>query len=101
MASQQAYAVISGLGMDEKIGFVHTDTLSQNVSKQMFLARVEERVSHWLKEATARAERLIAEHWDQVKGLAELLIRQEIVDGAELVRIMAEKPGAGEGGAHG
>lgn len=88
VATHQAYAAVASLGMDEEIGYVHTDTLSQNVSKQMFLTKVETRVSHWMREASAKAETLVEKHWDKVEQLASILIRQEIVDGVELEKIM-------------
>ncbi|MBI5557837.1 MAG: AAA family ATPase [Deltaproteobacteria bacterium] len=90
VATHQAYAAVASLGMDEEIGYVHTDTLSQNVSRQMFLSKVEARVSHWMKEAAAKAEVLVEKHWARVERLASVLIRQEIVDGAELEKIMKE-----------
>lgn len=88
VATHQAYAAVASLGMDEEIGYVHTDTLSQNVSRQIFLGRVEARVMHWMRQATDRAEELIGRHWQKVEELADILIRQEIVDGAELEHIM-------------
>lgn len=89
-ATHQAYAAVASLGMDEKIGYVHTDTLSQNVSKQIFLSKVENQVQHWIKEATDKATQLVEEHWPEIEKLAAILIQYEIVDGADLVRIMKE-----------
>ncbi|MFH1214972.1 MAG: AAA family ATPase [Pseudomonadota bacterium] len=88
VATHQAYVAVASLGMDEEIGYVHTDTLSQHVSQQMFLSLVEERVIHWMREATVKAQELIDKNWRKVEQLAEILIRQEIVDGAELEHIM-------------
>lgn len=88
VATHQAYAAVASLGMDEEIGYVHTDTLSQNVSRQIFVGRVEERVMHWMRLASAKSEEMLEEHWEKVERLAEVLIRQEIVDGSELARIM-------------
>lgn len=89
-ATHQAYAAVASLGMDEKIGYVHTDTLSQNVSKQIFLSQVEERVHHWVQEATDTATKLVEEHWARIEKLAAILIQDEIVDGADLERIMKD-----------
>lgn len=89
-ATHQAYAAVASLGMDEEIGYVHTDTLSQNVSKEIYLSKVEERVSHWMKEATVVAEKLVEQHWSKVEKLAANLISREIVDGSELEKIMKE-----------
>lgn len=89
-ATHQAYAAVASLGMDEKIGYVHTDTLSQNVSKQIFLSKVENQVQHWIKEATETATQLIEDNWPKIEKLAAILTEYEIVDGADLVRIMKE-----------
>jgi ATP-dependent Zn protease len=89
-ATHQAYAAVASLGMDDKIGYVHTDTLSQNVSKQIFLTQVEEQVQQWLKEATDRATQLVEQHWKRIEKLAAILIQHEIVDGADLERVMKE-----------
>ena len=89
-ATHQAYAAVASLGMDEKIGYVHTDTLSQNVSKQIFLSMVEERVHHWVQEATDTATKLVDEHWARIQKLAAILVQYEIVDGADLERIMKD-----------
>ena len=90
-ATHQAYAAVASLGMDEEIGYVHTDTLSQNVSKQIFLSKVEKQVQYWIKEATDKAIQLVEEHWPKIEKLAAILIQHEIVDGADLVRIMKDK----------
>lgn len=87
-ASHQAYTAIANLGMDEELGFVHADTLSRNVNRQLFREIVEKRVRHWIARARQRAEELVTAHWRQIETLAAILIRQEIVDGAELGKIM-------------
>lgn len=89
-ATQQAYAAVASLGMDETIGYVHTDTLSQNVSRQIFLSTVENQVQYWIKDATEKAVQLVDAHWPKIEKLASILIQHEIVDGADLARIMKE-----------
>lgn len=88
MATHQAYMAVANLGMDDELGNVQADTLCQNVSRQLFLRTVERRVQVWISDATAQAETLVARHWDKIQRLAEVLISQEIVDGAELESIM-------------
>ena len=90
MATHQAYLAVASLGMDEELGNVQTDTLCQNVSRQLFQKMVEKRVLVWISDATARAEELVAQHWDKIERLAQVLVSREIVDGAELEEIMAE-----------
>ncbi|MCX5869556.1 MAG: peptidase M41 [Deltaproteobacteria bacterium] len=90
-ATHQAYLAIANLGMDEELGFVHTDTLTHNVNPQFFREVVERQVRVWIDKATKRAGELVETNWQQIETLADILIRQEIVDGAELERIMNEK----------
>ncbi len=87
-ATYMAYSAIAGLGMDEEIGFVHIDTLQHHVDKSMFKELLEERIRHWIRDATAKAETLVEEHWLRIEHLAAVLIQQEIVDGAELDILM-------------
>ncbi|MFA6498885.1 MAG: AAA family ATPase [Desulfurivibrionaceae bacterium] len=93
-ATHQAYTAIANLGMDEELGFVHTDTLSRNVNKQLFQEVVERQVRLWIDKATKMAGELVKTNWQQIDTLANILIRQEIVDGGELEKIMQKKRGA-------
>ncbi len=92
-ATHQAYTAIANLGMDEELGFVHADTLSRNVNKQLFREVVERQVRLWIDKATKRAGELVETNWQQIDTLANILIRQEIVDGGELEKIMQKKRG--------
>ncbi len=87
-ATHQAYLAIASLGMDEELGFVHVDTLAQNVNKRLFQDQVENRVRHWISLATEKARELVDQHWDKIEKLAQVLLRREIVDGAELGKLM-------------
>ncbi|OIP50865.1 MAG: hypothetical protein AUK28_01225 [Desulfobacterales bacterium CG2_30_60_27] len=100
-ATHQAYAAVASLGMDREVGYVHTETLTQNVSRQFFLTQVETRVSSWINEATVKARELVERHWETIDTLAAILIRQEIVDGEELLKIMrADAKKGGKDAAH-
>ena len=90
-ATHQAYTAIANLGMDEELGFVHADTLSRNVNKQLFREVVERQVRLWIDRATRRAGELVESNWPKIDTLANILIRQEIVDGSELENIMGVK----------
>ena len=90
-ATHQTYTAIAILGMDEELGFVHVDTLSHNINPQFFREVVEGQVRIWIDKATKRAGELVESNWQQIETLADILIRQEIVDGGELERIMDEK----------
>jgi ATP-dependent Zn protease len=93
-ATHQAYTAIANLGMDEELGFVHTDTLSRNINKEFFREAVERQVRLWIDKATRKAGEMVEAHWQQIDTLANILIRQEIVDGGELEKIMQKKRGA-------
>jgi ATP-dependent Zn protease len=91
-ATHQAYTAIANLGMDEELGFVHTDTLSRNINREFFREAVERQVRLWIDKATRRAGELVGplaadEPWPTS-------CRQEIVDGGELEKIMQKKRGA-------
>ena len=89
-ATYLAYIAIASLGMDDVVGYVHADILRQNVSKQMFYRQIEEQLSRWIKDAAQKTESLVEKYWEKIEKLAEILVRQEIVDGAELEKIMKE-----------
>ncbi len=87
-ATRHAYMAIANMGMDEELGPIHFDTLAQNVSKQFFRQKIEKALSLWIGDATVKAEKLVARHWEKIEKLAAVLIKKEIVDGAELEIIM-------------
>jgi len=86
-----AYTAIANMGMDEELGFVHSDTLAHNVNPQLFRKVVERQVRIWIDKAKKTATELVEANWQKIETLADILIRQEIVDGSELERIMDKK----------
>jgi ATP-dependent Zn protease len=87
-ATHHAYVAIANLGMDGELGFVHADILGRNVNKEFFREVVESRVRFWIDKATKKAGEMVEANWQQIETLAGILIRQEIVDGGELEKIM-------------
>jgi ATP-dependent Zn protease len=61
------------------------------VNQQLFREVVERQVRLWIDKATKKAGELVETNWQQIETLADILIRQEIVDGGELERIMDKK----------
>ena len=61
------------------------------MNQQLFREVVERQVRLWIDKATKRAGELVDTNWPQIETLADILIRQEIVDGGQLERIMDEK----------
>ncbi len=48
-----------------------------------FFREVEGQLRSWIDKATKRAGELVEINWQQIKTMADLLIRQVIVDGGE------------------
>ncbi len=86
-ATFQAYTAITNLGMDKELGFVNIDSIV-SVDSTFLQKRIEERLLHWIETAKKRAERLIADHWDQIEKLAQLLMEKEIVEAEELEKLL-------------
>ena len=87
-ATMEAYNAIASFGMDEELGNVQITVLNQNVSESLYREKIEERVQKWIDEATAKTELLVDRYWEKIERVAAQLIEKEIVDGAELKRIM-------------
>ncbi|BCD60213.1 MULTISPECIES: AAA family ATPase [unclassified Nitratiruptor] len=87
-ATWEAYNLVATFGMDESLGYIHIDTLMQNVSKELFNDIIEERVAYWIEKATNDTIELIETHWEKIEKVASTLIEKEMIDGAELKKIM-------------
>ncbi|SMC09849.1 AAA family ATPase [Nitratiruptor tergarcus] len=87
-ATWEAYNLVATFGMDEEIGYIHIDTLNQNVSKELFKKKVEERIAYWIEKATKETKQLVDKHWDKIEKVAQALIQKEMIDGEELKKIM-------------
>ncbi len=87
-ATWEAYNLVATFGMDEKIGYIDIDTLTQNVSKELFVKELQERISHWIDKATKKSQELVEKHWEKIERVAAELIKKEVIDGEELRRIM-------------
>ncbi len=87
-ATWEAYNLVAVFGMDEKVGYIHVDTLNQNVNKEFFKNLVEERIAYWIDKATKRAQELVETYWDKIEKVAQELIKKEYIDGEELKKIM-------------
>ncbi len=89
-ASFQIYAAIANLGMDRELGFINIDSIA--ALDNYFLSRqIEKRFLHWMDVARSYTEKLVDEHWGTIESLAQKLIKQEIVEGDELSKIMGKE----------
>ncbi len=90
-ATWDVFNAIANFGMDEEIGFIHIDTLNQNINRSLFKEKLEKRISSWIKEATEKTRILVDKYWDKIEIVAKELIKREIIDGNELKKIMENK----------
>mgnify|MGYP001618322963 CR=1 FL=1 len=86
-ATAQAYFAIANLGMDDELGYISINLISNNINKILY-RQIEERLLDWIKSATCQTEDLVEKNWDKIMSLAELLISKEVVEGSELEQIM-------------
>ena len=87
-ATWEAYNLVAAFGMDETIGYVHIDTLTQNINKNLFADMIEKRIAYWIELATQETKKLIEAHWEKIVKVANALIEKEMIDGEEIKRIM-------------
>ena len=95
-ATRYAYFAIAHYGMDDELGYVNINGIpnlsseTQGVTDTSFLeAQIQTRVDAWLKEAQVKTAALIEEHWEKVTALSLLVQEKEIVNEAELLKLMA------------
>ncbi len=87
-ATWAAYNLIAAFGMDEEIGYIHIDTLVQNVDRDLYKSQIEERIAYWIKKARQKSEEMVVAHWEKIEKVAQALIQKEMIDAEELKRIM-------------
>ncbi len=86
MATSYAYYGVANLGMGDKTGYVNIEN-----NKTLFTAKIEEDVQTWLNEARQRTVELVQKHWKSIVTLAALLEKQEIVNEAELLKLLGQE----------
>ncbi len=87
-ATWEAYNLVATFGMDEEIGYIHIDTLIQNVDRDIYKDILEKRIRFWLKKARKKSEETIERYWPKIEEVAQALIQKEMIDAEELKRIM-------------
>lgn len=89
-ASLQVYAALTTLGMDKELGYINLSMI--NALDNYFLEQqVEKRFLYWMHVAKEFTEKLVEEHWEKIETLALKLIEQEIVESAELAKIVGDE----------
>jgi ATP-dependent Zn protease len=89
-ASLYAYSAVAQFGMDETLPNVHIETLLQHVDSTLFKERIEERVIHWIEKGTELARKIVEEEWLRIERVAERLLKEEVIEGDELKRLVGE-----------
>ncbi len=89
-ASLQVYAAITTLGMDKELGYINLNAIN-TLDNYFMEQQIEKRFSHWMHVAKQYTEKLVNEHWEKIETLALKLIEQEIVESAELAKIVGNE----------
>jgi len=90
LASFQAYAAISNLGMDKELGFINIDPIAA-MDSTFLTKQIEKRFLHWMEVARRHSEMLVDTYWDKIEALALKLIEKEIVESDELPAIIGKE----------
>jgi AFG3 family protein len=95
--TRMAYAMVTVYGMNEKVGNVSfydpnsdqafTKPYSEETSKM-----IDEEVRQLINKAYIRTKNLLTEKLDQVKALAQELLKKEVLYQADLERLIGKRP---------
>jgi cell division protease FtsH len=99
-ATELARAMVTELGMSEKIGpinyaermgsdFLGTELMSGKWHSEETARLIDEEVERLLKEAYATAERIVAENREAIERVADSLLLYETISGEEIARILS------------
>jgi cell division protease FtsH len=99
-ATDLARAMVSELGMSEKIGpinyaerqgsdFLGTELLRGKIHSEETAREIDEEVIRILNESYQRAESIVRTHRDAVEQIAKALLTYETVSGEEVTRLLA------------
>ena len=98
-ATKQAYAMVSIFGMSEKVGMLsYYDSTGQSdfsftkPYSEKTAELIDAEVKDMVTTAYERAKELLAEHAEQHRQVAELLIEKEVIFSDDLERILGKRP---------
>ena len=97
-ATQMARAMVTSYGMSEKLGpidygsdngeiFLGRDFAAGKGYSEVKAAEIDEEIHRIVEEAHHACEKLLSEHMDEMKRVAEYLIRNETMDGETFVKV--------------
>ena len=88
VANMHIYAAIALFGMDEELGNLSLSGIEQGYQKDLFKEKIEKRMLVWLERAEQKAAQTVKSHWNAIEAVAQRLIKEELIDGDELVSII-------------
>lgn len=98
-ATKQAYAMVTIFGMSEKIGNLsYYDSSGQSdysftkPYSEKTAELIDAEVKDMVEQAYARAKKLLEDHREQHKQVAELLLEREVIFSDDLERILGKRP---------
>lgn len=98
-ATKQAYAMVTIFGMSEKIGNLsYYDSTGQNdfsftkPYSEKTAELIDSEVKELVENAYAQAKKLLKQHQEQHKQVAELLLEREVIFSDDLERILGKRP---------
>lgn len=98
-ATKQAYAMVTIFGMSDKVGnlsyydstgqsdFSFTKPYSEKTAEE-----IDKEVSKIVETAYDRAKKILSEHLDEHRQVAELLMEREVIFSDDLERILGKRP---------
>ena len=73
--------------MDEEFGMVHFAAIETSSDPQV-TALLQIRIRAWLNAGRELAEKVLRKHWEQVEDVATALLREEILDGRHVMKMV-------------
>ena len=97
-ATQMARAMVTSYGMSERIGpidygsdsgevFLGRDLAAGKGYSEVKAAEIDDEIQRIIEHAYHACEKLLSEHMDEMKRVAEYLIRNETMDGETFVKV--------------
>ncbi len=87
-AALYAYSAIAQFGMDDELPNVHIETLLQSINSDLFKEKLESQIVHWIEKGTKLAQEVVEREWKIIEKIAKRLLKEELVEGDELRRMV-------------
>lgn len=79
---------IANWGMDEAFGLMHIDAIDESGDPSV-CTLLNSRIRAWLEDGRKLAEEVLRQHWQQVEEVAQLLLKEETLDGGRVKQLVA------------